>query len=89
MNTKHYKYGYLSILFFVIYFVFIQLDKNLLINIIPVFKIVLSIILILLGIITGYLGIKRNIQKTMSIIGVILNGLSLVSYSIGLFSSFL
>ncbi len=89
MNAKHYKYGYLSILFFVIYFVFIQLDKNSLINIIPVFKIVLSIILIVLGIITGYLGIKRNIQKTMSIIGVILNGLSLVSYSIGLFNSFL
>ena len=83
------KLGYISILFFVLYIVFLQADKNLSFDITPTLKIALSIVLTIVGIVVGCIGVRKNIQKRMSWVGIILNCLALISFSIGLIKGFL
>lgn len=87
-SSRIFHHGYISLLFFVVYIAFLQLDKRVLIDIEPIIKVILGLSLTIIGIIFGYIGFRKKIQKKICLLGIILNGLGLLSFTIGLIEGF-
>ncbi len=82
LNNFTGNYKWLSLILFVVYIIYLKID----LNILSIYEVLISLLLIVGGIFFSLKGLKY--RERVSILGFLLNTLALISYLWGLIKAF-